>query len=117
MLYSSSALAFGAGTALFNASITFVTPYFIALLAAIIPYGFGVSAANIATLAGFSTGPFLVSFLVAGDDFRPTIMLTAAGFVLVCGMVVSFSRALKNSTLAQERIARLIASPKGTQKI
>ena len=115
LLYSSSALVFGMGTALFNASITFVTPYFIALLASLIPSGFGVSAANIATLAGFSTGPLLVSFLVTNDDFRASIVLTAAGFLLVFAIVVVFSRALQKSTLGQERIGQLGQFPRGKE--
>jgi len=111
LLFSSSPLVFGVGTALFNASITFVTPYFVALLASLVPSGLGVSAANIATLVGFSSGPFLVSFLVGSDDFRVSIVLTAAGFLLVCAIVVVFSRVLQKSTLGQERIGQLVELP------
>ena len=65
LFYSSSELVFGIGTALFNASITFVTPYFIAILANLIPKGLGVSTANVVTIAGYAAGPFLVSFMVS----------------------------------------------------
>ncbi len=95
LLYSSSELVFFIGTAVFNASITFVTPYFVAILANLIPSGLGVTAANIMTVAGFSAGPFLVSFMVADNDFRPSIILTAVGFIVVDVRVVAFSRALK----------------------
>ena len=115
LLFSSSALVFGVGTAFFNASITFVTPYFIALLASLIPSGFGVSAANIATLVGFSTGPLLVSFLIAGDDFRASILLTAAGFLLVFGIVMIFSLALERSVQGQARLGRLAGFRQGSE--
>ncbi len=111
LLGSASPLVFGLGTGLFNASITFVTPYFIALLAGLIPSGFGVSTANIATLAGFSTGPFLVSFLVAGDRFQPTILLTATGFVIVIALVVIFARALRENSQGRQRIGALCGLP------
>lgn len=95
LFYSSSELVFGIGTALFNASITFVTPYFIAILANLIPKGLGVSTANVVTIAGYAAGPFLVSFMVANNDFRLSIFLTAFGFIVVYAMVVFFSRILR----------------------
>lgn len=98
LLYSSSEWVFGVGTAVFNASITFVTPYFVAILAKLIPSGMGVTAANIATIAGFSTGPFLVSFLVAKNEFGPSILLTAAGFIVVYVLVYAFARTLQRTS-------------------
>jgi len=95
LFYSSSELVFAIGTALFNASITFVTPYFIAILANLIPKGLGVSTANVVTIAGYAAGPFLVSFMVANNDFRLSIFLTAFGFIVVYAMVVFFSRILR----------------------
>ena len=95
LFYSSSELVFAIGTALFNASITFVTPYFIAILANLIPKGLGVSTANVVTIAGYAAGPFLLSFMVANNDFRLSIFLTAFGFIVVYAMVVFFSRILR----------------------
>ena len=95
LFYSSSELVFAIGTALFNASITFVTPYFIAILANLIPKGLGVSTANVVTTAGYAAGPFLVSFMVANNDFRLSIFLTAVGFIVVYALIVLFSRILK----------------------
>jgi len=95
LFYSSSELVFGIGTALFNASITFVTPYFIAILANLIPKGLGVSTANVVTIAGYAAGPFLLSFMVANNDFRLSIFLTAVGFIVVYALIVLFSRILK----------------------
>jgi MFS family permease len=115
LLYSSSPVVFGIATGVFNASITFVTPYFIAFLALLIPSGLGVSSANIAMMAGFSTGPFIVSFLIAGDDFRPSIILTAAGFVVVLGMVYFFSRFLQDKSVGQERVKQLCEIPRSRQ--
>lgn len=95
LLFSASELVFGGATALFNASITFVTPYMVAIMALLIPSGLGVTAANIATISGFSTGPFLVSFLIAGGDFTLPILLTAAGFIVVWIIVMTFVRMLE----------------------
>ena len=95
LFYSSSELVFAIGTSLFNASITFVTPYFIAILANLIPKGLGVSTANVVTIAGYAAGPFLISFMVANNDFRLSIFLTAFGFIVVYAMVVFFSRILR----------------------
>jgi hypothetical protein len=94
LLKSSSELLFGLGTALFNASITFVTPYVVAILALLIPSGLGVTSANIATIVGFSVGPFLVSFMVADGAFTPAILATAAGFVVVLVLFALFVREL-----------------------
>ena len=94
LLYSSSALVFAIGTGLFNASITFVTPYFMAILASLIPKGFGVSIANVVTMTGYTAGPFLVSFMVASNDFQLSILVTASGFIVVYAMIVLFSRIL-----------------------
>ena len=95
LFYSSSELVFAIGTSLFNASITFVTPYFIAILANLIPKGLGVSTANVVTIVGYAAGPFLISFMVANNDFRLSIFLTAFGFIVVYAMVVFFSRILR----------------------
>ena len=111
LLSSGEILVFAVATALFNASITFVTPYFIALLACLIPSGTGVAAANVATLAGFSTGPVLVSLVISGNSFRLSIILTAAGFLLVCGIVLVFCSAARGNALAQERLAGLRSVP------
>jgi hypothetical protein len=94
LFYSSSELVFGLGTAVFNASITFVTPYFVAILAMLVPSGLGVTAANIMTIAGFSTGPFIISFMVASGDYTPSILVTAVGFVAVFILVRLFASKL-----------------------
>ena len=104
LLFSSSEIVFGVGTAVFNASITFVTPYFVAILALLVPNGFGVTAANISTIAGFSTGPFIVSFLIANNDFRFSTMLTAAGFIVVFILVLLFARLLKGTQNADDQL-------------
>ncbi len=95
LLGSSSRLAFGVGTAIFNASITFATPYMVALLALLVPSGAGVTAANVATIVGFSAGPFLVSFMVADGAFTPAILVSAAGFVVVWFLYDRFIRSLR----------------------
>ena len=95
LLYSSSELVFAIGTSLFNVSITFVTPYFIAILANLIPNGIGVSIANVVTMAGYTAGPFIVSFMVASNDFQLSILVTASGFIVVYAMIILFSRILR----------------------
>ena len=94
LLGSTSELVFGLGTAVFNASITFVTPYMVAILALLIPSGLGVTAANVATIVGFSTGPLLISFMIAGGTFTAAILLTAAGFVVVLILFALYVRML-----------------------
>jgi Major Facilitator Superfamily len=94
LLGASSELLFGVATAVFNASITFVTPYMVAILALLIPSGLGVTTANVATIAGFSTGPWLISFLVAGGAFTAAIFVTTAGFIFVLLLFVLFVRLL-----------------------
>jgi predicted MFS family arabinose efflux permease len=103
LLGSSSEVAFGIGTAVFNASITFATPYMIAILALLVPSGAGVTAANVATIIGFSTGPFLVSFMVAAGTFTPAILVTAAGFIVVWILYASFARSLSR-TVGHDRL-------------
>jgi hypothetical protein len=107
LLFSSSEIVFGFGTAVFNASITFVTPYFVAILAMLIPSGFGVTAANISTIAGFSTGPFLVSFMITDDNFQPAILVTAAGFITIFVLIVIFAQLLKRSSVADRELKKL----------
>ncbi len=107
LLGSSSELVFGLGTAVFNASITFVTPYMVAILALLIPSGIGVTAANVATIAGFSAGPLLISFMVAGGTFTAAILLTAAGFVVVLLLFVLFVRRLDRSP-GFDRLKKLV---------
>ena len=111
LLFSASELVFGIGTALFNASITFVTPYMIAILALLIPSGFGVTAANIATVTGFSAGPFLISFLIAGGDFTLSILVTAAGFVIVLILLMTFVRVLDLQITGLDRLKTLCVGP------
>jgi MFS family permease len=115
LLDSSSAWVFGIGTGVFNASITFVTPYFVAILANLIPAGMGVTMANIMTIAGFSTGPFVISFLVANNDFRPSILLTAAGFVVVYLLVFAFWRILKKPTSGYAELKELCEAGQSTR--
>jgi len=103
LLLASSELVFAASTAIFNASITFVTPYFIAILALLVPSGRGVTIANVATIVGFSTGPLAVSFLLGGNDFQLPILLTAAGFILAGTLVFVFSRTLQSDDPAMLR--------------
>ncbi len=91
LLLQPTGVAFGLSTALFSASIPFVTPYFVAELSRIVPRGLGVLAANIVTITGFSTGPFLVSLLVRDNDFIPSVALTAVGFVVVLLLLLLFA--------------------------
>ncbi|MDC3015809.1 hypothetical protein OA010_03235, partial [Luminiphilus sp.] len=93
-------LAFSLSTALFSASIPFVTPYFVAELSRTIPRGLGVLAANIVTITGFSLGPYLVSLLIHDDDFIPSVLLTAVGFVAVLFLLLVYSR-LSRGTISE----------------
>lgn len=94
-LGSPSDLQFGIAAAVFNASIPFVTPYMVTILALLVPSGMGVTAANIATITGFSAGPLLISYFVADGRFTPAILATVAGFVVVWILLALFMRGLR----------------------
>jgi hypothetical protein len=83
LLAEPSGLAFALVAALFNASIPFVTPYFVGPLSRLVPRGLGVMAANAALMLGFASGPMLVSLTISGDEFTGAILLTMAGFLAV----------------------------------
>lgn len=102
-LGSPSELLFGIATAVFNASIPFVTPYMVAILALLVPSGMGVTAANIVTITGFAAGPMLISYLVSDGGFTPAILVTAVGFVAVWILLALFMRGLRR----QEGFERL----------
>lgn len=102
LFWASSELVFGVATGVFNASIPFATPYFMAILATLIPSGRGVTAGNIAIVAGFAIGPYLLSFMLANDDFRPSILLTAVGLSVALVVLVYFARKLKNAPNAYD---------------
>ncbi len=110
LLFSSSEVIFAVGTATFNASITFVTPYFVAILATMVPSGLGVTAANITTIAGFSTGPFIVSFMIANDDFELAILMTVTGFVVAFLIFLYFVRRLQKLPDGKERLTTTIST-------
>jgi MFS family permease len=88
-------LLFGIAAAVFNASIPFVTPYMVAILALLVPSGMGVTAANIVTITGFSAGPLLISYFVTDSGFTPAILLTAVGFAAVWILLALFMRGLR----------------------
>lgn len=94
-LGSPSDLLFGVAAAVFNATIPFVTPYMVAILALLVPSGMGVTGANIATITGFSAGPLLVSYLVSDGRFAPAILATVAGFLAVWILLAVFMRGLR----------------------
>jgi predicted MFS family arabinose efflux permease len=94
-LGSPSELLFGIAAAVFNASIPFVTPYMVAILALLVPSGMGVTAANIVTITGFAAGPLLISYLVSDGGFTPAILATAVGFVVVWILLALFMRGLR----------------------
>ena len=91
LFFAQGIFLFAAGTAIFNASITFVTPYFFALLAQLVPSGRAVVVGNLVLWFGFAAGPFLLSFVVGGDDFRVAIGLTVVGFGCCLALVGLFA--------------------------
>jgi MFS family permease len=113
LLFAASPLVFGIATALFNASIPFVTPYVVAILALLIPNGLGVTAANIAIITGFSAGPFLVSFIVADGRFTSAIVASAAGFVFVWILLALFVRGLRRQAGFDRLKALSLGAPAG----
>lgn len=91
LFYSSSLGIFFCATALFNFSITFLTPYYFILLGRMTPSGRGVLWGNLILWLGFSSGPALVSLFLANGNFDVSIVMTIVGFITSGILVLVFT--------------------------
>ena len=91
LFYSASLTVFFCATAVFNFSITFLTPYYFILLARMAPSGRGVLWGNLILWLGFSSGPALVSLFLENGNFDLSITMTIAGFIISAILVLVFS--------------------------
>ena len=91
LFYSASLTVFFCATAIFNFSITFLTPYYFILLGRMTPSGRGVLWGNLVLWLGFSSGPALVSFFIEDGNFDSSIAMTIAGFIISAILVLVFT--------------------------
>jgi hypothetical protein len=91
-LHVASNLAIYAGSvAVFNAMITFVTPFYIILLVEIFAPAKAVIVGNICMMLGFALGPLLIGYTVRSDSFSLSINATVGLFVLSSVMLGAFA--------------------------
>ena len=91
LFYSASLTVFFCATAVFNFSITFLTPYYFILLGRMTPSGRGVLWGNLILWLGFSSGPALVSLFLENGNFDLSIAMTITGFIISAILVLVFS--------------------------
>lgn len=91
LFYSASLTVFFCATAIFNFSITFLTPYYFILLSRMTPSGRGVLWGNLILWLGFSSGPALVSLFLENGNFDLSIAMTIVGFIISAILVLVFS--------------------------
>ena len=91
LFYSASLTVFFCATAIFNFSITFLTPYYFILLGRMTPSGRGVLWGNLILWLGFSSGPALVSLFIEDGNFDLSIAVTIVGFIISTILVLVFS--------------------------
>ena len=91
LFYSASLTVFFCATAIFNFSITFLTPYYFILLGRMTPSGRGVLWGNLIMWLGFSSGPALVSLFLEDGKFDFSITMTIVGFIISAILVLVFS--------------------------
>ena len=104
LYYSSSLTVFFCATAIFNFSITFLTPYYFILLGRMTPSGRGVLWGNLIMWLGFSSGPALVSLFLEDGNFNSSITMTIVGFIISAILILAFStiKIHENRTQASE---------------
>ncbi len=91
LFYSASLTVFFYATAIFNFSITFLTPYYFILLGRMTPSGRGVLWGNLILWLGFSSGPALVSLFLDNGNFELSITMTIVGFIISAILVLVFA--------------------------
>ncbi len=91
LLFSSSLTMFFCAMAIFNFSITFLTPYYFVLLGRLTPSGRGVLWGNLVLWLGFSSGPALVSLVIKNGNFDLSIILTIVGFIISALLILAFT--------------------------
>ncbi len=86
--YSSHLTAFAGSVSVFNAMITFLTPFYFILLARSYSPARAVVIGNICMALGFSAGPLLIRYTVHDSDFSQSINVTILLFAVSAALVV-----------------------------
>ena len=99
LFYSASLTVFFCAMAVFNFSITLLTPYYFILLGRMTPSGRGVLWGNLILWLGFSSGPALVSLFIEDGNFNLSIIMTIIGFIISAILVLVFSTTSRKDTI------------------
>ena len=96
LYYSLSLTWFFCTIALFNFSITFLTPYYFVLLGKLVPSGKGVLWGNLVLWLGFSSGPAVISLSIKDGNFNLSIAITTMLFILSILFILVFIKVNKS---------------------
>ena len=88
--YSSHLAVFAGSVAVFNAMITFLTPFYFILLVRIYSPARAVVIGNICLTLGFAAGPLLIRYTVHNSDFAESIDVTIVLFAASAALLVLF---------------------------
>jgi predicted MFS family arabinose efflux permease len=90
MLGAENYMLFAGSVFVFNAMITFVTPfYFLLLLRLSVSPGKSALLGNLCMMAGFAAGPYLIGRMADGGDFALATYATSAMFVVSALIVIA----------------------------
>lgn len=88
--YAAHLTAFAGAVSVFNAMITFLTPFYFVLLARSHAPTRAIVIGNICMALGFSAGPLLIRYTVRDADFSRSIDVTTLLFVASAALVALF---------------------------
>jgi predicted MFS family arabinose efflux permease len=104
---SSSALAFGAASALVAISWFYGLPYQMGLLAAFDPYGRANIAGSLMTTGGAAAGPFIAALLIGSGSYRVLGVLAGLCYTIALVLVLPPAiRLARNSSTQQLYVGR-----------
>jgi MFS family permease len=88
--YSANLTVFAASVSVFNAMITFLTPFYFILLVRIYSPARAVVIGNICMALGFAGGPLLIRYTVHNSNYVASINVTIVLFAVSAALVVLF---------------------------
>ncbi len=89
--YSSRLTVFAGSVSVFNAMITFLTPFYFFLLVRVHSPTRAVVIGNICIAFGFALGPTVIRYTVHDSDFSESINATIALFAISAALVILFT--------------------------
>jgi hypothetical protein len=88
--YSANLTVFAASVSVFDAMITFLTPFYFILLVRIYLPARAVVIGNICMALGFAGGPLLIRYTVHNSNYAASINVTIVLFAVSAALVVLF---------------------------